>query len=450
MKLLLIAPAVEPERYPKGGYAFRVANYNLPLIAALTPPEIKIRIIDQCVEPIPFEDHFDLVGITVNTPLAPYSYELAARFRKQGSRVVLGGIHPSVLPEESIQYADSVVVGEAESVWSRLIRDFKKGDLKRIYHAPQARLDKIPLPRWDLMRQNRYIIKRTLAATRGCIYRCEFCSIFSAVGFGFRMRPIADVVRDVIVSKARRLMFWDDNLIANRNYARSLFLALRPLKIRWISQATFNFSNDDELMKLAYQSGCRGIFLGIESLSTASLREANKSFNKVEHYREGIKRLHDNGIGISAGFVFGFDHDDPSVFERSLEFAERSGIDACNFKILTPYPGTPLYDRLNSEGRIIDKNWSHYRGKTHVVFKPRCMSPDELLQGFKWIRHKCYSWRSIFRRLLNSRTGLEAGIPMNLGYRYITRKEDPSPGWNPRAKRAKEEPMISSCISEGD
>jgi radical SAM superfamily enzyme YgiQ (UPF0313 family) len=193
----------------------------------------------------------------------------------------------------------------------------------------------------------------------------------------------------------------------------------------------FNFSDDLELIQDAYRAGCRGIFVGIESLSTASLQGANKSFNKVERYKDGIRRLHDNGIGVSAGFVFGFDQDDCSVFERTLEFAERTGIDACNFKLLTPYPGTPLYERLDREGRIIDKNWAHYRGKTHVVFRPRCMSPDELLEGFKWVRHECYSWRSILRRLFVSRTSLAAGIPMNLGYRYITRTEDPSRGYNP-------------------
>jgi len=431
MKLLLIAPTVEPERYPRGGYAFRVANYNLPLLAALTPSDVEIRIIDECAEPITFEEDYDLVGITVNTPLAPYSYELSARFRERGSRVVLGGIHPSVLPQESLQHADTVVVGEAEPVWATLIRDFQEGRLQRLYRAPQARLEMVPVPRWDLMRQGRYIINRSLTATRGCVYHCEFCSIFSAVGPGFRTRPVDDVVRDVKAAGSRRLVFWDDNIIAHREHARRLFEALTPLKVRWISEATFNFSDDEMLMKLAYKSGCRGIFVGIESLSAASLREANKSFNNVRRYRAGIQRLHDNGIGVSAGFVFGFDHDDPSVFERTLEFAEQTGIDACNFKLLTPYPGTELYERMDREGRIIDKDWSHYRGKTHVVFKPRCMSPGTLLAGFKWIRHQCYSWPCISRRLIKSHTSLQAGIPMNFGYRYISRKEDPDPGWNP-------------------
>jgi len=434
MRLLLVAPTVQPERYPKGGYGFRVSNYNLPLIAALTPGDVEIRIIDECVEPIVFDQNYDLVGITVNTPLAPYSYELAARFRAHGSKVVLGGIHPSVLPIEGLQHADSVVVGEAEPVWNQLVDDFRAGKLQPIYRAPQAAMDRIPSPRWDLTRSRRYIVNRSLTATRGCVYSCEFCSIFSAVGPGFRTRPVADVVRDIQEGGSRRLVFWDDNLIAHRPYARNLFAALAPLRVRWVSQATFNFTEDEGLMLLAYRAGCRGIFLGIESLSDTSLREANKSFNHVAKYREGIRKLHDHGIGVSAGFVFGFDHDDRTVFERTLEFAEETGIDACNFKILTPYPGTPLYDRLDREGRIIDKDWSHYRGKTHVVYQPRCMPAEELLAGFKWVRGRCYDWRSIVRRLFNSRTGLEAGIPMNLGYRYITRHEDPDRGWNPATR----------------
>jgi len=435
MKLLLIAPTVEAERYPRGGYAFRVANYNLPYIAALTPPGIEIRLVDECVEPIRFDYGADLVGITVNTPLAPYSYQLAQQFRRQGSKVVLGGIHPSVYPQEGLQHADAVVVGEAESVWAQLIGDFRQGRLKRLYRGTRARLENLPLPRWELLRKNRYIIKRSLTATRGCIYRCEFCPIFPAVGMGFRVRPVAEVVRDVAASRVRRIMFWDDNIIADRQYAHRLFSALTPLNVRWVSQATFDFSSEENLVKAAYRAGCRGIFLGIESLSSESLSEANKSFNRVDRYKEGIRRLHDNGIGISAGFVFGFDHDDTSVFERTLEFALETGIDACNFKILTPYPGTPLFKRLEQEGRIIDKDWSHYRGKTHVVFKPLGMTPEELLQGFKWIRRQCYNWSSIFRRLKKSRTSLLPGLAMNMGYRYITRKEDPSRGRNPAFKR---------------
>jgi radical SAM superfamily enzyme YgiQ (UPF0313 family) len=431
MKLLLIAPTVEPERYPKGGWAFRVANYNLALIAALTPPDVEVRIADECAEPIPLEESFDLVGITVNTPMAPYSYELAGHFRTRGSKVVLGGIHPSVLPYEGLEHADAVVIGEAEPVWEGLIRDFKEGRLGRRYQGPQARLDRLPVPRWDLLRSRRYALSRSLTATRGCLNRCDFCSIFSAVGPGFRTRPVEDVIRDVRASGARRVIFWDDNIIADRAYARGLFRALAPLKVRWISQATFNLAYDEALIRLCYRSGCRGIFLGIESLSTASLIEARKSFNRVERYRDGIQRLHDHGIGVSAGFVFGFDHDTPSVFERTLEFAEQTGIGACNFKLLTPYPGTALYDRFDREGRIIDKDWSHYRGKTHVVFRPRCMPPETLLEGFKWVRHQCYSWPSIFRRLLRSRTSIATGMAVNLGYRYITRHEDPSHGWNP-------------------
>ncbi|MGE5343666.1 MAG: B12-binding domain-containing radical SAM protein [Candidatus Omnitrophota bacterium] len=435
MKLLLIAPTVPAERYPKGGYAFRVANYNLPYIAALTPPGIDIRIVDECVEAIPFDTRADLVGITVNTPLAPYSYELAKRFRAQGSKVVLGGIHPSVFPEEGLLHADAVVVGEAETSWPKLIRDFREGKLRELYRGEQAKLRGTPVPRWDLMRQNRYIIKRSLTATRGCIYNCDFCSIFPAVGSGFRMRPVEEVVRDVVAGRSRRVMFWDDNIIGDRNYAHRLFSALVPLNIRWVSQATFNFSQDEKLIQSAYRSGCRGIFLGIESLSSESLNEANKSFNMVNRYKEGIQRLHDHGIGISAGFVFGFDNDKPSVFERTLAFAHKTGIDACNFKLLTPYPGTPLYDRLDQEGRIIDKDWSHYRGKTHVVFRPKGMTPEELLQGFKWVRRECYNWSSILRRLGKSRTSVLSGLAMNMGYRYITRKEDPSRGWNPAASQ---------------
>jgi radical SAM superfamily enzyme YgiQ (UPF0313 family) len=440
MRLLLIAPTVEPERYPRGGWAFRIANYNMPLIAALTPPHVEVRVVDECAEPIPLEERFDLVGITVNTPMAPYSYRLAAHFRSRGSKVVLGGIHPSVLPGESLEHADAIAIGEAEPIWAELVSDFERGRLQRVYRAPSARLDSLPTPRWDLLRGRRYAMSRSLIAGRGCVHRCDFCSIFAATGPGYRPRPVEEVVRDVEASGRKRLMFWDDNIIADREYARRLFRALAPLGIQWVSQAVFGLAEDPALVELASHAGCRGIFLGIESLSQPSLLEARKSFNHVQQYREGIRLLHDHGIGVSAGFVFGFDHDDPGVFERTLEFAERAGIDACNFKLLTPYPGTPLFNRLDREARIIDKDWSHYRGKTHVVFRPRCMSAEDLLAGFKWVRRQCYSWGSILRRLFASRTSLEAGIPMNLGYRHIVRQEDPDPGWNPARRDAERRP----------
>ncbi len=431
MKLLLIAPTIEQERYPRGGYAFRVASYTMPLIAALTPPNIDVTIADECVSKIPFDQDFDLVAITVNTPLAPYAYELAARFRAAGSKVVLGGIHPSQLPYESLRYSDSVVIGEAEPIWSQLLRDFDNGQMQRVYRSRRADLRRVPTPRWNLLESNKYIISRSLTATRGCDHSCSYCSIGLSIGPGFRTRPVEHVVRDIERSGARRLMFWDDNLTADKEYCRQLFAAIKPLKIKWVSQATIQFTDDESLVRLAGEAGCTGIFIGFESLSAECLDECGKTFNRSYAYQKAVRMLQDYGICVSAGFVFGFDHDGPDCFERTLDFAVRVGIDACNFKILTPYPGTKLFDKLRKGGRIFDYNWSHYRGKKHVVFQPKRMTPVELLNGFRWIRRQCYSWKSIILRLFRSRASISASLPMNLGYRYIITKDDREPGWNP-------------------
>ena len=267
MKLLMVAPTIEPERYPRGGYAFRVANYTLPLIAALTPPNIDVTIADECVSKIPFDQDFDLVAITVNTPLAPYAYELADRFRTAGSKVVLGGIHPSQLPHESLRHSDSVVIGEAEPVWSQLLQDFDNGQMQRVYKGRYSDLKHVPTPRWNLLESNKYIISRSLTATRGCDNSCNYCSIGLSIGPGFRSRPVEHVVRDIERAGVRRLMFWDDNLTADKEYCRQLFTAIKPLKIRWVSQATIQFDDDESLVRLAQEAGCRGIFIGLESLS---------------------------------------------------------------------------------------------------------------------------------------------------------------------------------------
>ncbi|MDR0286838.1 MAG: radical SAM protein, partial [Clostridiales bacterium] len=259
----------------------------------------------------------------------------------------------------------------------------------------------------------------TMFATRGCPNSCEFCTIACIYKNKFRKRPISEVVKDFSSFKGKVVVFWDDNISADIDYAKEMFKAITPYKKWWTSQASIKAGEDDEFLDLAYKSGCRHLFIGFESITQLSLDGANKSFNKVEHYREIIHRIHSHGISIQAGIVFGFDCDTRDVFDETLNFLRKNGIAQATFNILTPYPGTPLFDRLKSEGRILTEDWSKYNSRTDVVFTPKNMSPKELLDGFNYVNREFYQLGNIFSRLFRSRTNLFWTLPLNLIYHVL-------------------------------
>jgi radical SAM superfamily enzyme YgiQ (UPF0313 family) len=234
----------------------------------------------------------------------------------------------------------------------------------------------------------------------------------------YRCRPGEEVIAEAASIQGKALIFWDDNIVGNIDYARELFRRLIPLRKRWTSQATFNIVDHDDLIHLAAASGCEALFIGLESISAASLRETGKAFNKPQRYLDGIKKLHDAGIAVQTGLVFGFDNDDVTVFERTLSFLEQAGVDVASIGSLTPFPGTPIFRKLEEEGRILSYDWSKYNARTDVVFRPRQMTPDQLQAGVEWVTKQFYSLSSISRRLLaRSWTGLWWNIPRNLGYK---------------------------------
>jgi radical SAM superfamily enzyme YgiQ (UPF0313 family) len=419
VKLELITAEGPATLWMRKGRLIRFPQLTMPLLAALTPEGVEIHHTDEIVSPVNFRCGADLVGITTTTCSAPHAYAVADEFRARGVKVVLGGPHPTLLPAEAAQHADSVLVGEAEGVWPLLVEDFQNDRLKRFYHAAAApSLTGLPWARRELI-EGRAYGRGVLIATRSCPHACGYCMLPHFYHHQYRCRPVAEVIAEAAAMKEKALIFWDDNIIGQPDYARELFRRLVPLRKRWTSQATFDIVEHDDLIRLAAASGCEALFVGLESISAASLRETGKIFNKPQRYWDGIKKLHDAGIAVQTGLVFGFDHDDVTVFERTLEFLERAGVDVASIGSLTPFPGTPIFRKLEAGGRILTRDWSKYNARTDVVFQPRLMTPDQLQAGVEWMTKKFYSLGSISRRLLGgSRTGLWWNIPRNLGYKF--------------------------------
>jgi len=424
MKILLVSPDLQDSifRYTRREVrSFSFPRLTLPLLAALTPPEHSVRLVDESVEDIDFQADVDLVGISLLTFLAPRGYAIADRFRERGVKVVLGGMHASALPEEALLHADAVVIGEAEEVWPELLQDLERGKLRRVYRGiRRPPLAGLPRPRLDLLRREGYLNANCVQATRGCPFSCDFCSVSDFFGRSYRLRPVEEVIAEV-ASLPGDFIFVDDNIAGNRAYARDLFTALIPLRKRWGSQSTLSLAEDEELLKLAARSGCTHLFVGVESISQSNLQQVGKSFNRVSRYQELIARFHDHGIVLNAGIIFGLDGDDESVFPTTVDFLERNKIELTLFNILTPIPGTRLYARLEAEGRIIDRDWSHYDGR-HVVFQPKRMSPETLRDGFLWAFHRLYSWPSMLTRLPASKARKIPLYYMNLAYRRVLKR----------------------------
>ena len=442
----LITAESGASRFVRHRRLIRFPQLTMPLIAALTPPHWKVTHTDEIVQPVRFDLPCDLVGITANTPAAPHAYRLAAAFRARGKKVVIGGPHATLLPEEVLRHADAVVVGEAELVWATLLEDFERGRLQARYQSRDfPGLVDMPAPRWDLIKGRAYG-KGVTIATRGCPFACDYCTIPAMYRRRMRYRPIGQLIAEIQRMPGRALILWDDNIAANRDYAAELFQALIPLKRWWTSQATADIARDEELLRLAARSGCKALFLGLESVSQASLNAANKSHNCTETYAETIRRLHHFGIAIQAGTVFGFDHDDRGIFERTVETFRAIGIDSATISVLIPFPNTPLFDRLEREGRILTYDWEKYNGKKDVVFQPALMTAQELLMGMEWAARQFYSLPSIAERMWRSRTGLWWNLPRNLGY-HLALRNFGTIGYNPASGQADQRPPMLPLVS---
>jgi radical SAM superfamily enzyme YgiQ (UPF0313 family) len=415
LKLELIVPATQENiRRRKKGL---IPPLGLAMVAAVTPPEIEVSLTDENVTDIDFQKEIELVGITALTVTAPRAYEIADNFRARGAKVILGGAHPSVLPEEASQHADAVVIGEAEGIWPNLINDFKASKLKRVYRqSERPSMVNLPIPRRDLFAKGAYYVTNTISATRGCPFSCSFCSVTSLFGRAIRCRPVAEVLREIeTLNQKEFIVFVDDNIVGNPKYAEELFRALLPYRIKWVSQASVTVAKNDELLKLAAASGCLDLFIGFETLSPANLAAVRKKVNTVDEYEMVIKKIHSHGIAIHGFFILGLDEDDEDVFERTLHFAQEMRLESAQFAWPVPYPGTVFYDSLDKTGRIVTKDWSQY--ESNVVFEPRLMSREVLQKQRDRVWRKFYSLPSIWRRVGMVHRNLRELWAVNLYFR---------------------------------
>lgn len=387
MKILLVSPSRRPERKTaKGQMMPQLALY---ILAGMTPPEYEVHIVEEEVDTVNLDEPCDLVAISCMTATAPRAYYLATEFRKRGKKIIMGGVHPTVMPDEALSYADSIVVGEAEGVWAEVLEDFKAGNLKTRYHKSEPDLDKY-IEFKELNSQKKGLIDFSFTpvmTTRGCPYSCDFCSVKDIFGKKIRSSPVENAVRAIKDSHAKRFMFLDDNIIGKPEYAKSLFKAVAELGIEWIGQASISFVHDTELMKLAKKSGCLALFFGMETVSETQLKQMSKSIKSIDKIEEAIKKVKDTGIHFHGSFVFGFDTDTTATFPETLEFMQRNKIPTASFNILTPYPGTEVFNRLKKEGRLLTEDWLYY-DHTTVVFTPKNMSPFELQTGRDWVERE--------------------------------------------------------------
>lgn len=422
MRVALVSPKGPLYRHRGGIWkkSLRYQPLTLTTLAALIPADlpVDVQLIDEGIADVPLDLDVDLVGLTVITGTAMRAYELAAHFRRRGIAVILGGPHITLIPEDAQPHADAIVVGYAEDTWPQLLRDFAAGAMQPRYNqAPGLEIGGRPFPRRDLLPSSHFLTNNVFEATRGCVHSCDFCVVPTAWGRKPVQKPVAEVIADIRQHGARKLIFIDLNLIAHRGYALELFKALIPLKVQWYGLATVLLADDPELLELCGRSGCRGLLMGLESISKANLRQNHKGFNSPENYGRVVERLHAHGIALQGCFVFGLDEDEPDVFLKTAEFAVAARIDLPRFAVVTPFPNTPLYNRLVAEDRILTRNWELYDAQ-HVVFRPAKMSVRQLQDGVEAAWKHAYSFRSIARRIRYSPAPWPVKLGTNLGYRF--------------------------------
>jgi len=403
MKILLILahPGTKKSFFYEFIYTSFYPSLTLDQLSAITPDKYELELIDERYQNVDFDWNGDLVGISCLTYSTPHAYHVADEFRKRGKTVVLGGYHPTALPEEAKQHADSVVIGEAEISWPQLLNDFENKTLKPFYRSKPVDPNLIPSPK--RMRKQNLLFTTPIQATRGCPYGCKFCSIHKVEGSTLRMRPIHKVIGEIKSIKSKRLFFADSSLTINPKYTKALFQEMKGLNKKFSCYGNINIlQEDEELLFLARDAGCDLWLVGFESINSETIKDVEKRTNKIEDYHSAIKKIKGHGMMTMGLFMFGFDADASGVFNSTLRTIYEWQLDRAGFAVVTPFPGTKLFDELESEDRILTKDWNKYNLK-NVVFKPRNISEDELYENTKKLVKEFYSIPNSLKRSLKDK-----------------------------------------------
>lgn len=406
MKVTFILPAVGRKAGCPYVRTWQMEPLAIAVLSALTPPHIEKCFFDDRIESIDYDLPTDLVALSVETYTARRAYQIAARYRKKGVPVVMGGFHPTLAPDDALQYADAVVIGEAEETWPQLLSDFSAGMMKRRYEPVRRPPLAGRFPDRSIYQNKSYQPIALVETARGCRFNCEFCSVTQFFKRSHQQRPVADVVREITGLNQRYIFFTDDNIAVDKERFRELITALIPLRIFWSAQTSIDIAKDEDLLRLMRKSGCVCVLIGFESLNPSVLKMMNKAVNdQTQIYEPALRSLRKHGIGIYGTFVFGYDHDDPDNFQRTLDFAKHHGFFFTAFNHLVPFPGTPLYERLKSDGRLLYPQWwlsEDYRFGD-LAFRVEGPGEKQLAQMCLDFRRRFYSIRSICSRLANWR-----------------------------------------------
>lgn len=420
---LLIQPFYPKDPHASFGKHVLAPSLALTSIAAGTPADWEVSYWDENLlqGPPPADPFPQVVGITVHLTFAERAYALARWYRQRGAKVILGGLHVTSCPEEAAPQADALAIGEGVRLWGQILRDVEAGTLRPVYRGDfRQPYREEPPPRRELVPSRSFLTTASVIATRGCHNRCGFCYMATrGLQMPYQMRDVEQVVDELRRSGQPYAVFTDNNLGSRPDYLRQLCRALRPLEKIWSAAVSVDVTDDPSLVREMALAGCTGVFVGFETLDSDNLADARKRSPPAEDYARRVKVFHENGIQVNGSFVLGFDHDRPDVFERTVAWIEENRLECATFHILTPYPGTPLFRRLRSQGRLLHRDWRLY-DTSHVVFRPKHMTPEQLAEGYAWCYRRLFSHCSIWRR----RPSQLRAVPPYLAMSYLYKRSN--------------------------